>query len=176
MDKISNSNDLKSEFKEECKYKGADKDLLFNADSPHYQDAPTCGRCDLSKLEPRVKRKDPETPRIHFGIVASGNSLIRSSIERDFLRDDLGALCCEMEAAGLMNYFGCLVIRGICDYADTHKNDLWQIYAAVAAASYSKELLLNIPVQKVQDLPLVSREMERAGEAQMEGRTHFQLM
>jgi hypothetical protein len=50
-----------------------------------------------------------------------------------------------MEAAGLMNSFPCLVIRGICDYADSHKNKDWQGYAAAVAAAYSKELLLVAP-------------------------------
>ncbi|RYP21593.1 hypothetical protein DL767_009233 [Monosporascus sp. MG133] len=46
-----------------------------------------------------------------------------------------------MEAAGLMNDFPCLVMRGICDYGDSHKNDGWQRYAAAAAAAYAKEFL-----------------------------------
>jgi hypothetical protein len=46
-----------------------------------------------------------------------------------------------MEAAGLTNEFPCIVIRGICDYADTHKNDVWQKYAAITAAAFAKELL-----------------------------------
>jgi nucleoside phosphorylase len=50
-----------------------------------------------------------------------------------------------MEAAGLMNSFPCLVIRGICDYADTHKNKRWQEYAAAMAAAYAKDLLSVIP-------------------------------
>lgn len=54
-----------------------------------------------------------------------------------------------MEAAGLMNDFPCLVIRGICDYADSHKNKQWQPYAAAVAAGYMKELLLTIPVQEM---------------------------
>jgi hypothetical protein len=53
-------------------------------------------------------------------------------------------LCFEMEAAGLMNYLPCLVIRGICDYADSHKNKRWQGYAAAAAAAYARELLQYI--------------------------------
>lgn len=51
----------------------------------------------------------------------------------------------EMEAAGLMNSFPCLVIRGICDYADAHKNDQWQPYASVTAAAFAKELLGYLP-------------------------------
>jgi hypothetical protein len=50
-----------------------------------------------------------------------------------------------MEAAGLMDDFPCLVVRGICDYADSHKNKLWQGYAAAMAAAYAKELLSVIP-------------------------------
>jgi hypothetical protein len=50
-----------------------------------------------------------------------------------------------MEAAGLMNTFPCVVIRGLCDYADSHKNKQWQEYAAATAAAYAKELLSVIP-------------------------------
>jgi hypothetical protein len=45
-----------------------------------------------------------------------------------------------MEAAGLMNSFPCLVIRGTCDYADSRKNKRWQAYAAGMAAAYAKEV------------------------------------
>ena len=44
-----------------------------------------------------------------------------------------------------MNIFPCLMIRGICDYADSHKNKKWQPYAAGAAAAYAKEVLSVIP-------------------------------
>ena len=54
-----------------------------------------------------------------------------------------------MEAAGLMNSFQCLVIRGICDYADSHKNKRWQPYAAAAAAACAKEVLSVIPPAEV---------------------------
>ncbi|KAH7125082.1 ankyrin repeat protein [Dactylonectria estremocensis] len=59
-------------------------------------------------------------------------------------------LCFEMEAAGLMNHFSCLVIRGICDYADSHKNDRWQRYASATAAAYAKELLSFVPTSHLQ--------------------------
>ncbi|KAJ4134005.1 hypothetical protein NW765_008033 [Fusarium oxysporum] len=70
------------------------------------------------------------------------------------LRDKLSLkhdiLCFEMEAAGLMNHFPCVVIRGICDYSDSHKNDEWQEYAAMAAAAYTKDLLLQVAPSSVQ--------------------------
>lgn len=50
-----------------------------------------------------------------------------------------------MEAAGLMNDFPCLVIRGICDYADAHKHKRWQSYAAGMAAACALEILSVIP-------------------------------
>jgi nucleoside phosphorylase len=79
---------------------------------------------------------------VHYGTIASGNQVMRNGIERDRVSRDLGGvLCFEMEAAGLMNTFPCLIIRGICDYADSHKNKQWQSYAAVAAAACAKELL-----------------------------------
>ena len=59
-------------------------------------------------------------------------------------------ICFEMEAAGLMDSFRCLVIRGICDYADSHKNKIWQPYAAATASAYAREILLSIPYQRVQ--------------------------
>ncbi|KAK5202666.1 hypothetical protein LTR41_011587 [Exophiala xenobiotica] len=71
----------------------------------------------------------------------SGNELMKNAGERDRIGEEFGALCVEMEAAGLMHDFPCLVIRGICDYADTHKNDGWQKYAALTAAAYAKEFL-----------------------------------
>jgi nucleoside phosphorylase len=40
-----------------------------------------------------------------------------------------------------MNSFPCVIIRGIADYADSHKNDNWHRYAALVAAAYAKELL-----------------------------------
>jgi nucleoside phosphorylase len=55
-----------------------------------------------------------------------------------------------MEAAGLMNHFPCLVIRGICDYSDLHKNKEWQGFAVMMAAAYAKDLLCQIPLNKVE--------------------------
>ena len=78
---------------------------------------------------------------IHYGTIASGNQVVKRAPQRDRLGQVLGALCVEMEAAGLMNSFSCIVIRGICDYADSYKNDAWQNYAALRAAGYAKDFL-----------------------------------
>jgi nucleoside phosphorylase len=79
--------------------------------------------------------------------------VIKDGLLREQLREDLGVLCVEMEAAGLMDDFSCLVIRGVCDYADSHKNKCWQPYAAATAAAYMKELLCIIPPQEVVEIP-----------------------
>lgn len=90
----------------------------------------------------RAQRK-PRDMRIHYGLIASGNQVIKDARFRDSLNESFGGnvLCVEMEAAGLMNDFPCIVIRGICDYADSQKNKDWQEYAAAVAAAYAKELL-----------------------------------
>src|SRR5690606_20569016 len=78
---------------------------------------------------------------IHYGLIASGNQVMKDAFIRDKLAKEKDILCFEMEAAGLMNHFPCLVIRGICDYSDSHKNKEWQGYAAMTAAAYAKDLL-----------------------------------
>jgi WD40 repeat protein len=71
---------------------------------------------------------------------------------RDYLAKNHGdILCFEMEAAGLMNQVPCLVIRGICDYADSHKNKNWQKYAAFTAAAYARLLLSVVTAAKPQE-------------------------
>jgi hypothetical protein len=40
----------------------------------------------------------------------------------------------EMEGAGVWDNIPCFIIKGVCDYADSHKNKKWQDYAAATAA------------------------------------------
>ena len=89
-----------------------------------------------------VDRRTTHTgPHIHYGLISSRNQVVKDAQVRDSLREKYNVLCVEMEAAGVMNTIPCLVIRGICDYADTHKNKVWQEYASAAAAAYAKLLL-----------------------------------
>ncbi|KAK8011810.1 Alpha/Beta hydrolase protein [Apiospora arundinis] len=98
----------------------------------------------------RVRDGDDDNPAVHYGLIASANQLMKDAALRDKLAREKNVLCFEMEAAGLMNHFPCLVIRGICDYADTHKNKEWQGYAATAAAAYAKDILRQIAPNKVE--------------------------
>jgi nucleoside phosphorylase len=87
---------------------------------------------------------------VHYGTIASGNQVMRDGATRDRISLRLGGvLCFEMETAGLMDSFPCLVIRGICDYADSHQNKRWQLYTAGTAAAYAKEVLSVILAAKV---------------------------
>ncbi|PNP85039.1 hypothetical protein FNYG_01564 [Fusarium nygamai] len=106
-----------------------------------------CRFCDKSQT---VTRK-PREMRVHYGLIVSGNEVIKSSIFRDKLNKDLGGQvrCVEMEAAGLAHNFPCITIRGICDYADSHKNDAWKAHAAAVAAAFAKELLNQVQASDV---------------------------
>ncbi|KAF7139716.1 hypothetical protein CNMCM5793_007554 [Aspergillus hiratsukae] len=123
------------------------EDCLYQADYEHGA-SNTCINCDRSKLILRSSRGHEE-PVIHYGLIASANQVVKDGRRRDQLAQDLGVYCVETEAAGLMNDFPCLVIRGICDYADSHKNKEWQGYAAAVAAAYAKELLLVVPINHI---------------------------
>jgi nucleoside phosphorylase len=100
--------------------------------------------------------------RVHYGLIASGNQVIKDASFRDKINKRLGGgvLCFEMEAAGLMNNFPCVVIRGICDYADSHKNKDWQEHAAAVAAAFAKELLEVIPPAQVEESPKAAEVMK----------------
>lgn len=135
------------------------QDILFEAECDHIdventtsdgEDARSfCRKCDKSKA---TERRSAET-RVHYGMIASGNQVIKSGMFRDQLNRDLGGnvLCVEMEAGGLMSNFSCLVIRGICDYADSHKNKAWQEYAASVAAALAKEFLCYVEQGAIKD-------------------------
>ncbi|KAH7221739.1 hypothetical protein BKA60DRAFT_595591 [Fusarium oxysporum] len=127
---------------------GAENDRLYKPEYSHVGGG-TCSKCD-SEWEVEREERESTDPEIHYGIIASGDSLIKDAATRDKLSDRQQFLCVEMEAAGLMDKFPCLVIRGICDYADSHKNDRWQRYAAATATAFAVELLEHVPAKQVQ--------------------------
>jgi nucleoside phosphorylase len=130
-------------------------DFLFESSYHHAAGEGTCEKCDKERL---VKRKPRETrtPHIHYGLIASGNQVMKDSETRDRLALQYGILCFEMEAAGLMDELPTLVIRGICDYCDSHKQKQWQGYAALTAAAYTRLLLSTVPA-----LPVVNGRISR---------------
>jgi hypothetical protein len=154
------------------------KDVLFRADYNHFPNPDICnidtpnnavqeseeeyddeeeqgGRC-INCDQTKIIRRKPRDMRVHYGLIASGNQVIKDATFRDEInaRLDGKVLCFEVEAAGLMNEFPCIVIRGICDYADSHKNKEWQEHAAAVAAAFAKEILLLVPAQEVEQMPV----------------------
>ncbi|KAL2801694.1 hypothetical protein BJX63DRAFT_157636 [Aspergillus granulosus] len=92
----------------------------------------------------RKRRPDAERTRVWYGSIGSGDQLLKSSRDRDELRDKYNVIGLEMEAAGVMNEIPVGNIRGVCDYGDERKNKEWQPYAAVMAASFAKAVLSEI--------------------------------
>ncbi|KAE8155270.1 nucleoside phosphorylase domain-containing protein [Aspergillus avenaceus] len=147
IDQIASLADDMEEW-ELYKYPGRYHDQLFKSDCPH-SGGDDCRSCDTEHgLEKRLDRRS-DSPVVHYGCIASGSSVIRSAQYRDRLRDAWGVCCFEMEMAGIMDDLPSAVIRGICDYSDSHKNKTWQPYAAVTAAAYAKDLLRVITPENV---------------------------
>ncbi|KAM0512399.1 hypothetical protein ACHAPE_008848 [Trichoderma viride] len=111
-------------------------------------------------------------PVIHYGLIASGNLVIKDTETRDRIAREHGAICVEMEAAGVMDVLPCLVIRGISDYANTQKNNVWQEYAAGAAASYAKLLLSVVkPLDDVEERGLTAPRKRKSSPAELSSRS-----
>ncbi|OOQ86355.1 hypothetical protein PEBR_21823 [Penicillium brasilianum] len=126
--------------RKEYRHPGPENDRLFSSHYAHSSKHATCSPCSANHLTKRPSRSD-HYPRIHYGLIASGNRVMKDAKLRDRWSMERNVLCFEMEAAGIMNTLPCLVIRGICDYSDSHKNKQFQEYAAATAASYAKLLL-----------------------------------
>ena len=91
-----------------------DDDGNDNHEEEEEDGASNCRYCDRTKALKRKPRKSKI--KIHYGLIASGNSVIKNARQRDKINQQLEglALCYEMEAAGISNSHPCLVIRGIC--------------------------------------------------------------
>ncbi|KAL6698081.1 hypothetical protein J3F84DRAFT_366444 [Trichoderma pleuroticola] len=95
----------------------------------HYRDTSTAGMLEARK------------PVIHFGVIVSGDSVMKSGQHRDEIASREKAIAFEMEGAGVWESFPTVVIKSVCDYADSHKNKKWQRYAAATAAACMKAFL-----------------------------------
>ena len=103
-------------------------------------------------------------PRIHYGPIGSSNALLKDTEIRDALRDKFGVRAIEMEGSGIADGtwtagLGYIIVRGISDYCDERKNDMWQGYAAVASAGYARALIESFTV--ITD-PVTQRQLDDA--------------
>jgi nucleoside phosphorylase len=141
------------------KYPGREEDRLFRVDYMHREPEVSCVdcQCDPSQQIQRPPDDEDEEPYVvHRGTIASGEKLIRDTKLRDGLAKEYGILCFEMEAAGVLADFPCIVIRGISDYCDSHKNDQWHGYAAATAAAYARQLFFHMPINEVKRCVMAS--------------------
>jgi nucleoside phosphorylase len=95
---------------------------LFEAGYDHSTRVAICAYYNSDRM---ITQSDysSDSPSIHYGLIASGNRVIRDRVTRERLRKELNVLCFETEAARLMDNFPCVVIRGIYDYPGSHKNN-----------------------------------------------------
>ncbi|KAI1131491.1 hypothetical protein F5Y10DRAFT_233341 [Nemania abortiva] len=129
------------ETKPRYRYPGQQFDVLYSA---------SCHECteecsDKDSHLPDRRPRDLAYPVVHRGLIGSSDRVLKDSKKRDQLAKNYGILCVEMEAAGVMRSdIPFLVIRGISDYADSHKNDQWHSYASLTAAAFAKMLLCKV--------------------------------
>ncbi|EHK21121.1 uncharacterized protein TRIVIDRAFT_153334, partial [Trichoderma virens Gv29-8] len=162
---------IMKEFQYSYKYPGFAEDKLFAATYQHKHRGgsladPCCAvsesycdeaalsscselRCEEDKLVPRqrLERKrhlpweEAQCPDIFIGRVASADTVMKSGDHRDQIAKQYNIIAFEMEGAGLWDEVPCIVVKGICDYADSHKNKIWQPFAAATAAAVAKAVL-----------------------------------
>ncbi|RWA06865.1 hypothetical protein EKO27_g8243 [Xylaria grammica] len=142
-------------------YPGTDNDHLFVPTHRHKHHkevgCETCNKCLGDNDAPceasekmdsddaassAVTAKTRQAPRIHFGAIGSADSVMKSSVKRDELAAAHDLLGFEMEGAGAWDKIPCFIIKGVCDYSDSHKNKDWQPYAAATAAACFKAFLV----------------------------------
>ncbi|KPM42141.1 hypothetical protein AK830_g4416 [Neonectria ditissima] len=135
--------ELQKESELKAEYPGAQHDRLFAATYSHFGDGSRCkqGRCHGELVSRHRLTTGLTQPKVHFGLMASGDTVMKSGAERDSIARQEGVLGFEMEGAGVWDAFPCVVIKGACDYADSHKTKTWQQYAAATAAACTKAFL-----------------------------------
>jgi nucleoside phosphorylase len=135
------------------------EDIAYKSSYQHIGGS-DCGHCDDNMNNMAMARESQQKHRLHYGLIASGNQVIKSAALRDILYHQFNKsiLCIDTEAAELENNFPCIIIRGISDYADSHTNMAWQEYAAAASAACAKAFLNIMPVSDVDKLQAVKSE------------------
>ncbi|PLN81271.1 purine and uridine phosphorylase [Aspergillus taichungensis] len=144
-------------------YPGSDKDKLFNHNYLHkHYDSKVCQckhpskscdaaretlcnqlGCDSQHLiqRNRLQSQVLNSPALHFGTMASRDAVIKYADYREYMFRKEKAIGFDMESAGLWEYLPTVIVKGVCDYADSHKNNLWQDYAAASAAACTRAVL-----------------------------------
>ncbi|KAL7945780.1 nucleoside phosphorylase domain-containing protein [Trichoderma barbatum] len=159
---------------------GAVEDRLFSNDYVHRHRLVSCDACnnpgsgvicelaaeascaDLGCDEAQLVKRDAFFAddggfNIFIGRIGSGNTVMKSGQDRDRIASEYNLIAFEMEGAGAWEEVPCLVVKGVCDYADSHKNKLWQDFAAATAACVSKAILDRYSVTDVAQAPALAQ-------------------
>ncbi|CAD0014618.1 unnamed protein product, partial [Aureobasidium pullulans] len=154
------------------RFPGRKRDHVYEPSYTHLVKGATCdeAKCDPTKrilrgpsdetLDSQVVEQPDIT--IHQGTILSGETVMKNGAQRDAIAKPLDAICYECEAAGAMSSVPCLVVRGISDYADSHKNDDWHGFGSAVAAAYARQLFFHLPIDKVKEcsVPLQGSKLE----------------
>ncbi|KAB8234347.1 purine and uridine phosphorylase [Aspergillus alliaceus] len=97
--------------------------------------------CDEKQVSRRRDGAEAVKASLHIGKVASANRVMKSGDHRDNIIKAERVIGFEMEGAGVWDNISCIIIKGVCDYADSHKSKTWQAYAAATGASAAKTFL-----------------------------------
>lgn len=142
-------------------------DILFDSSHPHKHhikaDSPNCAcslgnasdliceealnkdctslGCDNYPVSRRRQQTEICNSAVHIGPIASADTVMKSGSHRDKIAEAEGIIAFEMEGAGVWDNSPCVIIKGVCDYADSHKDSKWQLYAAANGAAAAKTFL-----------------------------------
>ncbi|KAJ0414171.1 nucleoside phosphorylase domain-containing protein [Aspergillus carlsbadensis] len=96
---------------------------------------------DRRPIRERDNVERARRPSILFGKFASSNSVMASAYHRDQLIQQRGVLGFERVGEGSWEYIPTIIVKGASDYADSHRNEVWQHYAAITAAACAKAIV-----------------------------------
>ncbi|KAL6825861.1 hypothetical protein J3E69DRAFT_380963 [Trichoderma sp. SZMC 28015] len=103
----------------------------------------SCREIGCDGWEPVVRKshEEYEAPTIHFEAIASGSIIVMNGLERDKISNGQGVIAFDRDGFGAWEKVPCIFIKSICDYADGHKDESWQNFAAATAAAATKAFL-----------------------------------
>jgi nucleoside phosphorylase len=84
---------------------------------------------------------------------------MKSAKDRDKIANREKIVGFEMEGAGIWDNLPCILVKGVSNYADNHKNDEWQYYAAANAAACMRALLDENPISITPSMTDLNRGM-----------------
>ena len=144
-----------------------ENDRLYNESYIHTHQSRTtqCDKCqtevgvcllDCNQLgceeEQRISRQgiSRNQPKVHFGIFGSANSVMKSGLHRNSIAKAERLSAFEMEGSGIWEVLPTVIIKSACDYADSHKDKVWQKYSAASAAACLKAVLERLELSDEQ--------------------------